>query len=98
MVTLNGIIIPNFPGIEKLTKTVTTGSINAAANSTTTSTWSGKDANLFILNSKVSTSTSNARVEIVNGGLNTVTVKAYNDDVGAQTVTYTITVYAVRTS
>lgn len=97
MPTLTEIINPTLPGIEKLKTTGTSSSLAQNVSETITVSFTGKDAPIFIIGvPKVTTSTSNATVELVNGGVNELKIKATNTQAAAQAVAYSVTVYAIR--
>lgn len=97
MPTLTEIINPSLPGLEKLTKTGTSSSLAQNVSETIAVSFTGKDKPIFIVGvPEVTTSTSNATVELVNGGVNKLKIKATNTDAGAQAVAYSVTVYAIR--
>lgn len=92
---LTEIINPSLPGLVKITKTGTTASLAQNVSETVTITFDEADA--FIVGvPAVTTSTSNATVELVNGGVKAVKVKGTNTQAGAQAVAISVTAYAIR--
>lgn len=85
---------PDIVSLEKKTGSTTASGVSAGGYSYVTVTLA---SNLIIIGvPKVSTTTTDARVEVVNGGKNTFTVKAYNDGASAQDVAISYEVYVMK--
>lgn len=85
---------PDIVSLEKKTGSVTVTAVPAGGSSKQTVTISG--SYIIVGAPKVSTATTNAEVELVNGGKNEFTVKAINNGASAQDVAVDYEVYVMK--
>jgi len=87
-------VFPDLVALKKITGSTTISTVPAGGSKKATITLN--TAYLIIGVPKVSTSTENAEVEVVNGGKNTFTVKAINNGASDTDVAVSYEVYVLK--
>lgn len=86
-------VTPDLPNLKKIAGSATASSVAAGGSAKVTITL---DSIYVIVGvPEVSTSTTNAEVELVNGGKNEFTVKAINNGAAAQDIAIDYEVYVI---